>query len=103
VSLLKHETPAVYVSKNLPRMDELSAAPTRPLDEFERSALRQLQESEELVVQPDANDLRMLGSLRAARQCTECHSVERGALLGAFTYRLRRDDQARQRSSKGVM
>jgi hypothetical protein len=91
VSLLKHETPAAYVSKNLPRMDDLTAAPTRPLDEFEQDALQKLREGEELVVVEQADELRMLGSLRAAKQCTECHAVQRGDLLGAFTYRLRRD------------
>jgi len=96
VSLLKHETPVAYVSKSLPRMDELSTAPTRPLDEFERDALPQLGDGKELVVAADGNDLRMLGSLRAAKQCTECHSVARGALLGAFTYRLRRDAAGRR-------
>jgi hypothetical protein len=30
----------------------------------------------------------MLGSLRAAKQCLDCHNVQRGELLGAFSYRL---------------
>jgi hypothetical protein len=102
VSLLKHETPAAYVSKNLPRMDELAAAPTRPLDDFETDALRQLRQGEELVVDEQADELRMLGSLRAAKQCTECHSVARGDLLGAFTYRLRRDVPVRRRPAPAV-
>jgi hypothetical protein len=97
VSLLKHETPAAYVSKNLPRMDELAQAPTRLLDEFETNALRQLRSGEELVVEDLAGELRMLGSLRAAKQCTECHAVQRGDLLGAFTYLLRRADSPRRR------
>jgi len=28
----------------------------------------------------------MLGSLRAAKQCLECHTAKRGDLLGAFSY-----------------
>lgn len=91
VSLLKHDVPAAYVSKNLPRMDELAQAPTRSLDAFETAALGQLRSGEEIVVEEDAGELRMLGSLRAAKQCIECHSVRRGDLLGAFTYHLRRD------------
>ena len=35
VGLLLHEQPVVYVSEHLPAMDELSEAPTRPLDKFE--------------------------------------------------------------------
>jgi hypothetical protein len=33
----------------------------------------------------------MLGSLRAQKQCLECHRVPHGSLLGAFSYELRRD------------
>jgi hypothetical protein len=33
----------------------------------------------------------MLGSLRATKHCLQCHSGSRGSLLGAFSYRLRRD------------
>jgi hypothetical protein len=95
VSLLKHAAPGVYLSKNLPRMDELIDAPTRPLDSFETQSLEKLRAGEEIVVERQRDELRMLGSLRAARQCTECHSVSRGDLLGAFTYRLRREGAAR--------
>jgi hypothetical protein len=98
VSLLKHDAPSAYVSKNLPRMDELTEATTRPLDEFENGALEQLRSGEELVIDDHADDLRMLGSIRAAKQCTECHSVNRGALLGAFTYRLRSVSPPRRRA-----
>lgn len=90
VSLLLHETPAAYVSANLPRMEELADTRTRPLDQFETSALGKLRLGEEIVVDQHADEMRMLGSLRAAKKCTECHAVSRGDLLGAFTYRLRR-------------
>jgi hypothetical protein len=51
VSLLKHDEPVAYVSKNLPRMDELREAKTRPLDAFERDALEVLRRGEDLKVQ----------------------------------------------------
>ncbi len=41
-----------------------------------------------------ANTVQMLGALRAARQCTKCHQVERGELLGAFSYNLVRESPA---------
>jgi hypothetical protein len=88
VSLLKHETPGVYVSDNLPRMDELRQAPTRLLDEFEKKALDRLLGGEDLMVQRTPRHLRMLGSIRAVKQCLRCHGVERGELLGAFSYQL---------------
>jgi hypothetical protein len=90
VSLLKHEEPVAYLSKNLPRMDELRDAPTRPLDSFEKSALAALQSGEDLQVDTAADQIRMLGSIRAVKQCLACHRVTRGELLGAFSYTLRR-------------
>lgn len=93
VSLLKHEKPAVYVSRNLPRMDKLQTAQTRPLNAFEQSALRQLDEGEDVVTKGALNRIKMIGSLRATKQCQQCHEVKNGALLGAFSYELLRDPQ----------
>lgn len=90
VSLLKHDPAAVYRSENLPNLKELATAETRPLDQFEIEALEQLQAGEDLIVHGENGQVRMLGSLRAAVQCLECHQVARGTLLGAFTYRLSR-------------
>ena len=88
VSLLKHKPPVAYVSEHLPQMDELRDAPTRPLDEFERRAIDQLRSDEDLVIDDAPNRIRMVGSLRAGKDCLECHSVRRGELLGAFSYEL---------------
>jgi hypothetical protein len=91
VSLLKFDEPAVYMTDHLPRMKELADARTRPLTPFEQSGLESLRAGEDLVTVVDTNDIEMLGSLRAVKQCLACHSGERGRLLGAFSYRLRRD------------
>ncbi len=91
VSLLRHQPSAAYISENLPAMDELQAAPTRPLDEFEAQAIARIRNGEEVVVETNRNDKRMVGSIRAAKHCMECHQVARGDLLGAFTYRFYRD------------
>jgi hypothetical protein len=88
VGLLKHAVPVAYVSQNLPRMDELQGAPTRPLDQFEEQSLERLKSDEDVVIEDTPDRIRMVGSLRAARQCLDCHSVSRGALLGAFSYEL---------------
>ncbi|HEX5270271.1 MAG TPA: hypothetical protein VFW33_07290 [Gemmataceae bacterium] len=92
VSLLKFDDPAVYVSDNLPALNELrDAAATRPLDPFESEALAGLRRGEDLMVQERPDRMRMLGSVRAVRQCLRCHHGERGDLLGAFSYRLTPD------------
>lgn len=88
VSLIKHDPPGVYLSTYLPKMDELTNAPVRPLDAFETEALTRLRAGEDIVVLTTTRGLRMLGAIRAARQCLDCHSVSRGQLLGAFSYRL---------------
>ena len=91
VSLLKHDTPRVYESKILPNMEELREAPTRALNPFEAAAIPQLLGQEDLVAQATTNCIEMVGSIRAAKQCLDCHEVERGQLLGAFSYTLVRD------------
>jgi hypothetical protein len=93
VSLLEHAEPCVYVSDNLPRMDELRGATTRPLDGFEANRLPELLRGEDLVFSPSGESVRVLGAIRAAKQCLACHNVERGDLLGAFSYRLGRRPQ----------
>jgi hypothetical protein len=88
VSLLKHEEPAVYVSKTLPNMKQLVDGKTRPLDAFESGALQELYAGEFIVTEPAGTHLRMVGAVRAGETCIECHAVQTGELLGAFSYEL---------------
>lgn len=91
VSLLKHPTPVVYQSDHLPEMNKLKTAPTRPLNPFESASLAKLREGEEVQTSSTINRIEMLGAVRAAKQCLQCHEVPRGTLLGAFSYQLHRD------------
>jgi hypothetical protein len=93
VSLLKFDRPAVYVSKMLPRMEELRDAETRPLTEFEAGGLERLRGGEDLATHSTLNRIQMFGSLRATNQCLQCHDAHRGELLGAFSYELLRVPQ----------
>ena len=88
VGLLKWDGPLVYLSPNLPRMDQLSDVATRSLDGFENEALLKLRHGEDLILQETRTQMRMLGSLRATKQCLGCHRVSRGDLLGAFSYQM---------------
>ena len=90
VSLLKFAEPRVYLSEHLPRMDELRNAETRPVDDFEQRALTHLRNGEDIVLDQQLNTIRLVGAVRAAKQCLDCHSVRRGELLGAFSYLLDR-------------
>jgi hypothetical protein len=89
VGLVVHQEPVAYVSANLPRMDELRKAPTRPLDAFEAAGVKALRGGEDLFVRdtPDGQR-RVLGSIRSGKQCLSCHEGQRGELLGAFSYAL---------------
>lgn len=90
VSLLRQAEPRVYVSKNLPAMDELRNAPTRAADEFELTAVEKLRTEEDVVTRSTTNVIYMLGAIRASDACRQCHHVRRGDLLGAFSYELHR-------------
>lgn len=100
VSLLKHPTPKVYRSDTLPSMDKLATAPTRALNEFESAALAKLAEEEDVIVRATTNRIEMVGAVRASKNCLQCHSVERGQLLGAFSYTLIRDPLITGKESK---
>lgn len=88
VGLLKHDGPVVYLTSNLPRMEELRSAPTRPLDAFEAAGLDRVKQGETLLVQEFSAGMRMVGAIRSVDACTKCHGGEEGALLGAFSYAL---------------
>ena len=92
VSVLKHESPRVYLDSELPNMEKLSSenALTRELDDFESRALKHLQQDTDVVLKENGDSLRMMGSLRAIENCRDCHHVRHGDLLGAFSYELRR-------------
>jgi hypothetical protein len=91
VSVLKFGEPRVYVLPgSFPRMDRLGDGATRSLDAFEDRALAAVQGGKDLVAESTGERLRLVGSIRAGKQCLSCHSVQRGELLGAFTYHLRK-------------
>jgi hypothetical protein len=91
VGLVVHEKPVVYMTANLPQMEEVQTAPRRPLDSFELEGLEALRGGEDLYCRGSEDKARMMGSIRAVKQCLECHGGSRGDLLGAFSYGLRRE------------
>lgn len=90
VGLVVHPQPVAYVSDNLPRMEELRKAPTRELNEFESAGLEEIKKGDDLFARESDTKLRLFGAIRATKQCTECHGCQRGDLLGAFSYVLKR-------------
>ncbi len=87
VSLRRFGRPMVYVTnEKLPQMSELQNTPTRELNAFEAAALDSIAKGEELCYEQQGRTVFALGALRAREQCTKCHEVQRGALLGAFSY-----------------
>jgi hypothetical protein len=95
VGLVVAETPAVYLitPKNQydlmkPKFDG-ATAPKRLLDAFETEALAKLRGGDEVALRADDTDMRMLGAIRARKDCLSCHRVEVGTLLGAFSYTLK--------------
>ena len=90
LGLLMHEEPVVYVSSELPNMANARNAPTRPLNVFEAAGLKRLQQGDDLYIRETKDNVRMVGAVRSIRVCIGCHGGERGDLLGAFTYQLKR-------------
>jgi hypothetical protein len=86
VSLLRFEESCVYVATTLPNMEHLQGVSTRPVNSFEIEALEKLRFDEDIVIEERPDEIVMVGSLRASSICMTCHSVERGDLLGAFSY-----------------
>ncbi|MEM6472824.1 MAG: hypothetical protein AAF802_24895 [Planctomycetota bacterium] len=84
VDFVPAEALQVYDSRTLPNM-ESHANDLRELDSFETTSLQRLYQGEDLCLEGHENRVRMFGSLRANRQCLDCHTVQRGELLGAFT------------------
>jgi hypothetical protein len=82
--------PVVYVSGNVPRLEELRKASTRKLDDFETEGLKALRAGEDLFIRDAEEGRRMLGSIRNGKQCIACHGGTRGQLLGAFSYTMLR-------------
>jgi len=92
VSLLKHPTPQIYIEASLPDLEKLRQkdVPTRAPDPFEKRALRFIKEGYDVVIDEQSDHIRMFGSLRAMKDCRQCHEVPENTLLGAFTYELRK-------------
>jgi hypothetical protein len=86
VGLVVHPEPVVYVSSDLPDMEELAKIPRRPLDRFETNGLEAFAKGEPIFARKTASGIRVLGPIRAASSCTKCHGCERGQLLGALSY-----------------
>ena len=93
VSLLMHRRPKVYVTDEIPNMENLRSedAPVRDLDKFEVEALDKLFAGEEIVLHASDNRIRMLGSIKCDTSCIDCHSAsKKGDVLGAFSYEILR-------------
>lgn len=88
VGLVKHERPVAYITDQI-RMNKLKETPIRELDFFEAMGVDQLKNGKDLYSRNDRGIVRMLGAIRAETECLSCHQVEKGTLLGAFSYTLR--------------
>ncbi len=72
-------------------MIEANRPQTRPLAAVRgKSVEGSRRAGDDLVTESSGDRIRMMGSLRAAKQCLECHDAKRGDLLGAFSWDLQR-------------
>jgi hypothetical protein len=102
IGLVKHKEAVVYLGNgrrnHSGRPDRISRdpfamkgepiIPTRKPDRFEADALVELRKGIELVAKTSPSIMRIVGAIRARKDCLKCHEGGQGALLGAFTYTL---------------
>lgn len=88
IGLIANDKPTVYLTENLPRMDEAKLVPTRTLDPFEMVAIEAIAAGDRMYVGRDTTQKyqRAVGGIRAGKACTSCHGCREGELLGAFSY-----------------
>ncbi|TWU57787.1 hypothetical protein [Rubripirellula reticaptiva] len=99
IQLLSIHNDRVYlIDDKIQRMQELSDnTPFRSLDSFEQDAVGVLRYSgeDEIVVQDQGDQIRMVGAIRIKAQCQACHSEsDVGDVFGAFTYRFSNRDES---------
>ena len=94
--LLSVQLDRVYlIDASMQEMPELPEdTPFRELNSFERKAIQDFEAGENVITDISQNSIRIVGSLRNERTCMQCHTDRRkDELLGAFTYRLQRQNQ----------
>jgi hypothetical protein len=89
VSLLEHDKAGVYSAGEM--RPQFRRPRIRDLDEFEKASLAELRQGEQVRMTEVAEGVRLLGAIRARKECLECHSGKKeGDLLGALTYTFER-------------
>ena len=92
VGLIMHEASVVYDAPfvEIWRRDwHKKSSITRPLDDFEEKSLASLRKGAEIKIEYSPEEIRLFGAIRAGQSCLNCHTVKKGALLGAFTCEIR--------------
>lgn len=94
IGLMVNPKPVVYDdlilkdAMNPRRKEKLPVQSTRELSALETAALSTLREGQDIVIREEPGAVRIVGSIRAQKDCMGCHDCKEGDLLGAFTYRM---------------
>ena len=67
---------------------QIKHAPHEPLGDAETDAVAKLKDSMTVVLTGQDGHREMVGAIRATADCTACHHVAQGTLMGAFRYPL---------------
>ena len=95
MSFKRFGEPRVYLGSKPPTFKQLAevAVTTRDATAREQSAMMALKRGKEIVVDDSESPTVVLTAIRAAEQCSKCHTASEGDLLGAFTYEFTATDQ----------
>jgi len=88
VSLNGGHKPFEYETAMDADMDRIKHAKHVDATDAEVAALEKLRAGEQVILTGDSDRRYLLGAIRATADCTKCHGVREGTLLGAFRYPL---------------
>ncbi len=88
VSFARFGEARVYQGDKLPTFKQLAeiSVTTRDVSPRERSALAEIKQGKQVVVDDSESPSVVLSAIRATDQCSKCHQVSTGDLIGAFTF-----------------
>lgn len=88
LSLNGGNVPFAYASVMDAGKEQIKHAAHEPVGNAEIDAIAKLKDGMTVVLTGNEGHREMIGAIRATANCTQCHDVPEGTLLGAFKYRL---------------
>lgn len=103
LSLNGGNAPFAYVTTVDADKQRIKRAAHEPLGDAEIDGITKLKEGMTVVLTGNEGHREMIGAIRATADCTQCHDVNKGTLLGAFRYPLLPEIPAQSKPPKALI